>query len=347
MPHPELINLSPFACDLLFVTDEEGVVMCVPVVQATFKLAPGEPLALLEPPPPINLGGAWWGDAAHTSMRLEPQIAFIKPATDIVLIGHAYPSNKDRTEGLVGIGVGAVRKTARVFGNRRLVKRLGFTTATAPEPFDRIPLTYEYAFGGRDRRDKNPDRHRFEPRNPVGIGYRDPDLADDAEVAMPNLEDPDHLFKSVSDCPPPAGFGFVSPDWQPRTRFAGTYDKAWNDLRKPLLPKDFNRRFFNAASSGLIAPGYLRGDEPVVVIGASASGRVNFNLPGAASPACRVALRSGNPVELQTVLDTLLVDMDQQTVTLTWRAHVAVRRGLHDVVALELPPQPLPVDEDD
>lgn len=98
MPHPELINLSPFACELLFVTDEEGVVMCVPVVQATFKLTPGEPLALLEPPPPINLGGAWWGDAAHTSMRLEPQIAFIKSATDIVLIGHAYPSNKDRTE---------------------------------------------------------------------------------------------------------------------------------------------------------------------------------------------------------------------------------------------------------
>ena len=280
-------------------------------------------------------------------MRLEPQVAFTKPASDIALIGHAYPSSQERTEGLVGIRVGSVQKLARVFGNRRLVKRLGFSTLTAPELFDRIPLTYEHAFGGWDRRDKNPEKHRFEPRNPVGIGYRDPDLSGDTDVPMPNLEDPDHLVKSASDRPPPAGFGFIAPDWQPRARFAGTYDKAWNDQRKPLLPKDFDRRFFNAASPGLIFPGHLRGDEPVVVIGATASGRVSFNLPGLAAPACRLVLKSGKPVELQALLDTLVVDMDRQTVTMTWRAHATVRRGIHDVVALELPPQQPPPPDDD
>ena len=74
---------------------------------------------------------------------------------------------------------------------------------------------------------------------------------------------------------------------------------------------------------------------------------MSFNLPGLAAPACRLVLKSGKPVELQALLDTLVVDMDRQTVTMTWRAHATVRRGIHDVVALELPPQQPPPPDDD
>ena len=48
------------------------------------------------------------------------------------------------------------------------------------------------------------------------------------------------------------------------------------------MPKDFNRQHLNAAAPGLIAPGYLRGDEPVVAVGVSPEGRLTFSLPGIA-----------------------------------------------------------------
>src|SRR5262249_18692062 len=151
-----------------------------------------------------------------------------------------------------------------------------------PQPFDRIPLAYERAFGGWDRRHPVPDRHRVEARNPVGTGFRDSAFESDDEVRLPNLEDPERPFQAYGDCPAPAGFGFVSPNWAPRSQFAGTYDERWASARSPLLPEDFDRRFFNAASPGLITPGYLRGDERVIVLNASPERRLEFELPGIA-----------------------------------------------------------------
>lgn len=340
MAHPELNNESPFACELLFTTNEEAACVCVPIVRASFALAAGGELRLLEKQPPIDLSGAWWGDPASSSMKLEPQIAFVKPATDVVLIGNAFPSNPERTEGLVGIRVGDTQKLARVFGKRRFMKRFGSSRISSPEPFEQIALTYENAFGGWDRRDPDPTRHTFEPRNPVGMGYRDPRLPFDEDWMAPHIEDPARLYQGNGDRPAPAGFGFVAPDWQPRAQFAGTYDKAWSDTRKPQLPKDFDRRFFNAASPGLVMSGYLRGDEAVIVVGASTNGRVMFQLPGEPAPIVKLRMKSRDAAELTTALDTLVIDMDAGTVTMTWRAHLVVPRGVHDVVALELPPRP-------
>jgi hypothetical protein len=158
----------------------------------------------------------------------------------------------------------------------------------------------------------------------------------DDEVRLPNLEDPQRPFRALGDTPPPAGFGFISPNWQPRAAFAGTYDAAWDKERKPLLPKDFDRRFFNAASPGLITPGYLNGDEPVVVVGASPQGRIAFRLPGVSAPGCHVELRGRKRVSLQTTLDTIIMNMDERLLILTWRAHVVVRNGPHDLMSAEV-----------
>jgi hypothetical protein len=266
----------------------------------------------------------------------EPQVAIAKPATDVVLHGHACAIGSGTTESLVGIRIGPVQKMAKVFGDRWLVRRPGFSSITKPAPFERIPIVYEFAFGGTDKRSSDSERHRAEPRNPVGLGFRATPDAD--EVQLPNFEDPQCLIRSLADAPAPAGFGFVAPHWQPRLAYAGTYDAAWNRSRRPLLPKDFDRRFFNAASLGLVAPGHLRGDEPVLVIGTTPQGRVEFRLPGVPPPACVVELRGRKRVGLQTVLDTVIVDTDARTVTLTWRANISVRNGPHDVASMELLP---------
>ena len=161
-------------------------------------------------------------------------------------------------------------------------------------------------------------------------------------MPLPNLEDPKHLISSYTDKPPPAGFGFISPNWEPRAQYAGTYDETWQKERMPLLPLDFDRRFFNAASPGLVAPGYLRGDEPVMITNASPNGRLTFNLPGIPPPRVKVALRGNKEHVLQTNLDTVIINTDENKVFLLWRSHLVVRNGPHDVVAIEVTAEGMP-----
>ena len=338
MPHINVRNRTTFAYDALVLADEEGRFQYVPLVQATYGISAQGVLALLEEQPGPDIAGAWHGDPALASPRLEPQIAITKLATDVVLLGHAHAEALRDTAGQVGIRVGPVHKVAAVIGNRKLVRRGGRVTVSAAEPFERIPLIYERAFGGWDRRNANPMAHRCEPRNPVGTGFCDASQDADAEVNLPNFEDPQRPFRAYGDTPPPVGFGFIAANWQPRLAFGGTYDAEWDQTRKPLLPRDFDRRFFNAASPGLTTPGHLRGDEQVTVIGAAPEGRVQFPLPGVPAPVCMVELRGRKRVRLQTALDTVIVDMDQRVLTLMWRSHLPVRNGPHDVVSVELLP---------
>jgi hypothetical protein len=335
MPHVDIDNRTPFACESLVLADEEGMPQFVPLVQASFAIDPAGDLTLLDPQPTPNLAGEWHGDPAAASVRLEPQTAFVKPSTDVVLLGHACAPSRGTTELQVGIRVGPVRQLARVTGDRFLSRRGGVSAMSAPQPFERIPLIYERTFGGWDRHDDDPLRHRCEPRNPVGVAFRAAPLRDD-EFAVPNIEDPQRPFRGYGDVPTPIGFGFIGPNWAPRLSFAGTYDQSWDQSRKPLLPADFDRRFFNAASPGLVAPEYLKGNEPVVIVGASANGRVAFDLPGVPFPDCVTVLRGGRRVQAAAPLDTVIVDMDQQVLTMMWRTRVAVRNGMHDVVALEI-----------
>jgi hypothetical protein len=330
MPHPTVDNRSPFAFEALFLADEEGRPLYVPVIQATYRIEEGGFLSLTEKPLAIQTAGEFWGDPEQSSTKYEPICAFIKPTTDVVLIGHAHAKDSTTTQMQVGVQVGPVQKTVTVVGDRVLYRLAGAVKVTPPQPIDKIPLIYERAFGGWDRRGL---QHRFEQRNPVGLGFRDSTMKGDDEVRLPNLEDPQHPYRAYGDTPPPVGFGFIAPNWQPRAAFAGTYDTAWDQKRKPLLPKDFDRRFFNAASPGLITPGYLKGDEPVVVVGVSPQGRIAFRLPGVPPPVCHVELRGGERVSRQTVLDTVIINMDEHLLLLMWRAHVAVRNGPHDVVS--------------
>ena len=131
-----------------------------------------------------------------------------------------------------------------------------------------------------------------------------------------------------------AGFGFVGPEWSPRSALAGTYDAAWEADRAPLLPVDFDRRFFNAAAPGLVAPAYLRGDEPVLVRGATKEGTASFSLPGVPPPRVRLEPRQGPDVEIAAVLDTVVVDADARRVHLHWRGHAVAKDGPHGVRTL-------------
>lgn len=331
MGHPQIENKTPFVLETLFLVDEDFRPLVVPVVKATWSVQPNGQLALAEQQVPLNVGGELWGeDSEKSSYKYEPEVAFIKPATDVVMVGHAYAPRPDTKEMVVGLRVGSLVKEVLVCGDRIWFKTLGSVAMSGAVRFEKIPLQYERAFGGWDRDHPDPRKHSMEARNPVGVGYRAAGGFLEGQK-LPNLEDPRARIKGLGDRPPPTGFGFVSPHWQPRAALAGTYDEAWMKTRSPLLPKDFDRRHMNAASPGLVASGYLKGGEQVTVVGATPEGRMSFALPGLAPPMVQVTLSDGGPHPVAMAFDTLIIEPDEKRVQMLWRGNVALRTGPHDV----------------
>jgi hypothetical protein len=98
----------------------------------------------------------------------------------------------------------------------------------------------------------------------------------------------------------------------------------------PLLPRDFNRRHFNAAHPDLITQGFLRGGEAVRVVNASRLGTLEFNLPVVSLEAV-VMFNDGDRVSSLMNLDTVTVNTDENRVFAVWRTHFVVHRRTHDI----------------
>jgi hypothetical protein len=339
MSQPAVHNLTPFALEPIFTLDEQCRPVLVAVVKGTYAIGTDGQLSIAEKQIPVTVSGEHYGEPGSSSYKYEPESAIRKLTTDIVLIGHAYAPHSNATESRVSLRVGGCEKTLKVVGDRQWVRVLGMISATPPEPFERMPLVYERAFGGWDRTDVDPARHTFEPRNPVGAGFVARGRNFEEGLPLPNLEDPRHPIRGYGDTPPPAGFGFLAPDWQPRAAYAGTYDDVWRQSRMPLLPLDFDPRFFNAASPGLVAEGFLRGDERVLIEGASPSRRLLFQLPAVPPPVVRVGLVGHNWQFLSTQLDTVIINTDENLLFLLWRTSLSLRSGPDDVVSIKAQPK--------
>jgi hypothetical protein len=339
--HPEIDNQTPFAFEPLFLTDEAGEPGLVPVLKGTYRIASKGGLSLDEVQVPVSLTGERNGPGDESSYKYEPETALRKPATDVALVGSAHKSSRSVRELDVTFRVGPLEKTVHVTGDRHWVRRLGGIGMSDAEPFEQLPLTYDRAFGGWDRSASDPARHAFEPRNPAGVGFRLLRSSFEEGLPLPNLEDPRRRLRAWGDTPPPAGFGFLSPHWQPRSAFAGTYDDAWMASRMPLLPDNFDRRFFNAGSPGLVSTGYLDGDEPVLVRGVD-SRDIAFRLPRVPAPRYVVSRRRKRDQEHSGVLDTVIVDVDEMRLLLLWRGQ-PVPTSPSDVSAIRIGIEGVPI----
>lgn len=336
MVYPDIENRSPFAFFPLFGADEEGRPLVAPLVKATLAIEPDGRLAMAEEQLPIDLEGSYHGAPGSSSVRMEPETAFSKPGGDAVLLGHAHAPSVRAVSVDVEFAVGPLVRRMRVVGDRVWQRRIAGIQASVPRPFEKIPLTYERAYGGWDRTAKDPRWHSCDPRNPVGVGFRTARAEFVEGAPLPNIEDPRAALASYQGKSAPTGVGFISPDWEPRRSLAGTFDRAWMESRHPLLPKDFRREFFSSASPGLSSSRPWRGDEQVRVTGASPQRTVALQLPGLEPPVCRFVLRDRSDVAARTSLDTLIVDLDANRVVLIWRTHLILQNGPLDLRALEL-----------
>jgi hypothetical protein len=324
----QLVNLTPLKAERFCLVDSTGADTLVVVVKGTY--APGKK-GELEPAAeqaPIVMSDEYYGEPGQSSIRLASDVSLAKGGTDVVLHGHAYAPAGGAASAEVSLAVGSLSKTVRVTGDRQWERRWGSLRVSAPQPFERIPLTYERAFGGTDETpDTGPE---CEPFNPVGTGFRGKKSALPPEgTRVPNVEDPARPMKGLNDRPPAVGFGFVAPNWHPRVTYAGTYDQAWQRDRMPLVPQDFDPRFYSAASPGLFAPGGLSGGERVEVVNAGPGAHWSFVLPRRG-----VEFVVDMPDDFKIVpmgMDTALIDADARRVVLTWKGELNVHAKLYDI----------------
>jgi len=279
----QLQNRTPFAAERAFVRDKNGAETWVVAVKATFTIYPDGSTTLAEQQAAVCMAPQYRGDPLKSSLLYDSDLVHTKPGTDILLHGHAYaPSGKPVLWVQVEMQVGNLVKRLQVFGNRYWEKGLFGLKMTSPEPFTKLPIIYELAFGGVDEFAST--QRVLEERNPVGLGFaiKAEHLI---EQRVANIEDPTHLITSWKQRPQPMGFGPLARHWLPRRQFAGTYDVQWEKTRQPLLPEDFDERFYLCAPPDQQVTGYLRGGEPVVLYNLSPNSSVSrFQLPSQSPP---------------------------------------------------------------
>ncbi|HET9386383.1 MAG TPA: DUF2169 domain-containing protein [Gemmatimonadales bacterium] len=269
----QIENQTPLATALSLFTDKRGASLASVAVKGTFDIHGTGALNVAQVQQPVFLKDVHYGDPADSSLKYPCELVMNKRATDVGLVGHAHsPTGKPVNQLDASLRVGHLRKAVRVFGDR-VWEAFGVSTA---QPFTSMPLVYERCFGGA----ADPDGDRpveFCETNPVGVGFKSSKST--RTRALPNIEDPLHLMSRSGDRPPVAGLGFVAPSWQPRRQYAGTYDEKWQNDVFPILPADFDDRFFNCAVPPLMSDGFLQGGEEVDLIGLCAAGPVRFRLP--------------------------------------------------------------------
>ncbi len=320
-------NQTPFAAALSVFPDAQGVETAYAVVKATFTLGGDEP-ALAETQLPLLAADVFWGDPQRSSLRAAGEFALLKPATDVLLVGRAVAQAPGTRVADVSLRVGPVHKTVRVFGERHWEGSGSAMKPSMPQPFERMPLVWELAFGGLapEVDGQDPATRQHEPRNPVGRGIAGGQWALLKQQPVPNLEDPAAPIQSAADRPPPACFAPIAPTWLPRRAFAGTYDEAWTRQRAPYLPLDFDARYFQLAPAGLVAPGLLQGGEPVELIGFTLGGPLRFTLPAIH---LQLSFRfEGQPIPQPARLETVLFEPDHGRLQMLWRAAQPVDKKL-------------------
>ncbi len=314
----QLDNRTPFEAMLALFPDESGVDSVSPILKATFDIS-GE-LRVADDQLPLITADEYLGEPGESSIVRASEYCSFKPATDVLLIGHAYaPAGRSATELDVGLLVDGNGMTIRVFGDREWRNGFFGESISEPVPFEKIPLVHERAFGGVDVTKKG-DPLGFE-YNPVGTGFRHRKGTRRPEgMKLPNLEDPQNLIRRSNDKPMPASCAPICASWLPRLQYAGTYDEVWQKERAPYLPNDFDTRFNNVAQPGLTFSPYLRGGEQVDVSNASPESRLQFKLPPLD---VLVTLRiEGSDQSVPVNLDTVCIEPDDARLSMIWRGRL-------------------------
>ena len=328
----ELVNATSFPAAYTLGREPSGRESLVVAVKGTYQFPePGTEPVLAAEQAALVMADTFDGEPGFSSPVYEADFAPVKRRADLLVVGSAHAPDGRPVERLrAGIRVGPVSKLLGVVGDRVWQAGAGGARASRPQPFATMPLSYCRAFGGNDTADPEPKNHSAYLQNPVGVGYHRVSLAGAIDGRpLPNLEEEKKPVTSPTGGYHPMSLGPVGRGWQPRLKFAGTYDEAWLKDVFPFLPADFDAAYYQAAPGDQQgAP--LVGGEEVVLLNLTPEGRTAFRLPSVALPVTFFR-KGGGHEAVEAQADTLVIEPDLRRFSITWRASLVLRRDLFEV----------------
>jgi hypothetical protein len=211
----QLDNQTPWSAGLYPGWSRAGARQFTLVVKAGFAFDGQGRLAPLSQPA-IEEADRYYGEPGKSSLAAACETVPFKQGSEVLLTGMAHPPTTGRTVCEVAIDLRrddqqVWSKTLRVFGRRRWQSKLLMLVPGTPDMSESVPLRYENAYGGCDPTDPE----KVFPTNPVGKGFADKGqrLKD---VELPQVEIGPKFISAPGMQPQPAGFGPLSPLWEPR-----------------------------------------------------------------------------------------------------------------------------------
>jgi hypothetical protein len=196
-----------------------------------------------------------------------------------------------------------------------------------------MPINYDHAYGGTDARHEDPAQHAAFMSNPSGRGFHTHMVAEWlSEAPLPNTEELQSSVTIPDGNYRPMAFGPIGRHWDPRFRYAGTYDQHWQDEVFPFLPADFDERYYQCAPLDQQIPKPL-GEQPVTLINLTLDGRRDFVLPHFEAP-IHIFPKKGEREDLAVPLDTVVIEPDLERVTITWRVARPLRKNIFEIAQI-------------
>lgn len=313
----ERINCTRHLSGLGLCLDREGREFAAAVLKATYRIDPSGRLAIVEGDQrvPVFVIDVFHDKPDNSGLRSASDITHTKPGTDVAIVGTAPGCGERSRE--IGFRVAGLEKILVATGARVLRNGL-LGSIDGPQPFRGAELRYELAFGGAFKTAGGErDAYAF---NPIGVGYV-PRSA--PEVILPTFEYRKDRYENVRSRPRPAGLGFIPSHWRPRAEFAGTFDVAWMESRRPLFPEDFDERYYNTVPQDQVVLPKLQGGERATLKNLLAEReQLSFEIP---RERYQATFRVRDQVqEVPMVIDTLLIEPDHHRLALTYRSAIPI-----------------------
>ncbi|MEZ4302564.1 MAG: DUF2169 domain-containing protein [Polyangiaceae bacterium] len=326
-----LINRTPLHSAIVPNADDDDGIVALFLVSATFNLLADplrfaveqRPLQLIPHPPEV-------GDHYLT-----------KAGASVTATGHVYAPNGLAPAAEAKLAVGDRVLSVAAFG-RRVWREdpSGAIVATAATPFDRLPMTWENAYGGAviapARLLKNelgeeailPEHPEAFVENTDGIGFYTEAPGAIGEP-LPHLEDPDRLIRKWDDRPDPVCFAPYPMYGGMRARYVA--DKGVVDFsRHPhLLSRAAPLTTFSEVPPGTrIALSGMRAGQQIL----------SFEVPRA--PVLVDALIGDRHRRLDLYVDAVDIDADAAEARVVYRALFSYPLVRYEIRSLHVRPHP-------
>ncbi|MEL7090412.1 MAG: DUF2169 domain-containing protein [Pseudomonadota bacterium] len=316
----QLSNLTSFESERALLSGLNATHVFTVVLKATYDIAENGDVTPADLQEPVSLSAVPSVEGTASTLVREVELTLDHPGTDVIVNGSVHAPNARPVSHLdAAMDINGVRIQFRCHGDRVWEKRGWSVLPSAPEPFAKMPLIYERAFGGGHAADASQTGAVEDPRNPIGKGYcTDPSRVIGAPV--PNFESAQTPLSEAkaNKIFPVIGLAARPAEWEPRRSYGGTYDDAWMKSRMPHWPSDVDPRFFRVAAPALQFPNPLVGHERVVLHNMSRSGQLAFKLPRVI-PIVRTTM-AGRIIPQEVNLRRVIIEPDLGKLVMLWRS---------------------------